>query len=120
METIKEVKFIKISNNNNARLDFYIDMTTMKNPSLRISGLKSSYKRWVADGRPDCRTKEIYRWFELDYSFYVIGKEWCNREEAMVRRDLHYKTELLRMNPNITLVESSEESEYSEQESSPE
>ena len=109
MDNPKLTKFIKVSNNNNSHLDFHIDMTTMKDASLRISGLKSAYRKWVKDGSPRERFKEIYRWFGLDYSFYIIGKEILTREEALACRDTYYKHELLRMNPNLNFVELAEE-----------
>jgi hypothetical protein len=43
---MKQYKFIKISNNNNANQDFIVDLTTMKDIKLRIAILKSQLKKY--------------------------------------------------------------------------
>ena len=69
--------FIKISNNNNASTDFYIDISVMKDPRLRISTLKSQLKRYKKNPG-NIVYKEPWRYFELDYSFYCLDSKFCD------------------------------------------
>ena len=69
--------FIKISNNNNASTDFYIDISVMKDPRLRISTLKSQLKRYKKNPG-NIAYKEAWRYFELDYSFYCLDSKFCD------------------------------------------
>ena len=68
---MKTYLFIKISNNNNASTDFHIDISVMRDPRLRISTLKSQYKKFKINPR-NIVYKEPWRYFDLDYSFYCI------------------------------------------------
>ena len=92
------VSFIKLSNNNNAARDFTIDVTTMKDCRLRISALRSQYKTYL---QTKCGWLEVFRYFELDYSFYCLETEAFDSYDDVKKR----KNELLvgewnRMNPN--------------------
>ena len=76
--------FIKIVDNNNAA-DFFIDVTTMTDVRCRISTLKNNYKIYLKTQK---YYKEIFRFFALDYSYYVIEKGlYNNLKDARVRRD---------------------------------
>lgn len=66
--------FIKISNNNNSRKDFDIIITKIKNDRLKMSSLKSQYFRHLE--YPDKYPyRDIYRFFDLDYSFYKLDRQ---------------------------------------------
>ena len=74
--------FLKISNNNNACVDFCIDITVMKDCRLRISTLKSQYKRYKKNPG-NIKFKEAWNYLDLDYSFYCLDSRYCeNYEEA--------------------------------------
>ena len=68
---MKTYLFIKISNNNNASTDFYIDISVMRDPRLRISTLKSQYKKFKINPK-NIEFKEAWYYFNLDFSFYCI------------------------------------------------
>lgn len=76
--------FIKIVNNNNAN-DFMIDVSIMTDYRQRISTLKNSYRLYLLE--PELY-KPIYRFFAMDYSFFVIEKGlYLNLTDARIRRD---------------------------------
>jgi len=70
MKDYSNVKFIKITDNNNPA-DFYIDVSIMHDTRLRISAIKGQYKRYL-------ETNELYRpVFDLlnkDYSFCCLER----------------------------------------------
>jgi hypothetical protein len=95
----ENVKFIKISNNNNPCKDFYIDISTMKDARLRLSALKSQFKKYILNPE-ELTHREVFKYFIKDYSFYVIEKGAFNcYEDAKLRRDELYKIQYERMNP---------------------
>lgn len=72
--------FILVSDNNDPRR-FYIETTSMKNPRLRFSALKSLYKKYL---KGETKYKPIFEYFALDYSYYVLDKkEFETYEDAM-------------------------------------
>lgn len=79
-------KFIKIVNNNNAN-EFCIDITNMVDVKMRISTLKNAYK--IYQKSPDKKLyRNIYKFFTLDYSFYVMEKgNYDTLKEARIRRE---------------------------------
>ena len=94
-------QFIKISNNHNPNKDFYIDITTMKDSRLRFSALKSQYRRYfeARQKHEEVIDREIFRYFELDYSYYVIEKgEYDTYEDAKERRLDLYDIQYEKMN----------------------
>ena len=93
-------KFIKVSNNNNACKDFYIDITTMKDARLRIGSLKSQFKRWCEDDE-DENYKPIYHYIQRDYSFYVVDRgSFNNYQEVKEYRNQLYRTQWDKLNNN--------------------
>lgn len=95
------VKFIKISDNNNANKNFYIDITNMKDARLRVSALKSQYKKYKKDPT-SINYREIFDYFELDYSWYVLEYGSFNTyEEVLERRKDIYDEQFIKMNPEL-------------------
>lgn len=87
MVNYSRVQFIKITDNNKHE-NFYIDITTMKDARLRISALKAQYKKYL-----ELKTfkKEVFNFFEIDWSFAVIERgSFDNYEDAKLRRDELY------------------------------
>lgn len=82
----EKTKFIKISNNNDPT-DFIIDITTMRDDRLRIASLKSQYIRYLEN--PDKYPyRDVYRFFNLDYSFYCLDTDsFNNYTECKAHRD---------------------------------
>lgn len=70
MKDYSKVKFIKISDNNDAK-NFYIDVTIMKDPRLRISALKGQYMRYLETGD---LYRDVFDFFERDYSFCCLER----------------------------------------------
>ena len=68
---MKKYLYIKISNNNQASTDFHIDISVMRDPRLRISTLKSQYKKYKINQR-NIEYKQAWYYFDLDFSFYCI------------------------------------------------
>jgi hypothetical protein len=99
--TEKLTKFIKISNNNNPSVDFCIESTIQKNASSRISALKTQYNMWVDGGRQQAQRRTVFRWFDLDYSFYVVHRETCTKSDTRSIKEALYKNELIRLNPTL-------------------
>ena len=88
--------FIKISNNKNNKKDFYIDITTMKDPRIRMSSLKTQYKKYLKTGE---LFKPIFHYFKIDYSFYTIDKgSFSNYQEVKEHRNKLYKEQFIKMN----------------------
>ena len=87
---MKTFHFVCISNNNNAT-DFHIEATSMKNPRLRISSLKSQHKRSKIAG-DTLSTKPIFRFFELNFSFFILNS--VELEENEVTHHIAYLTEI--------------------------
>ena len=94
-------KFIKISDNNHASKNFYIDITTMADDRLRISTLKSQLKKYNYGMLPNCEYKEPWRYFETtDWSYYCLDtREFDTYEAAKQHRDELMDSEYIRMNP---------------------
>jgi len=67
---MKLYRYIKISDNNNGSTNFNVDVTTMKQSSLRISSIKSQYKKYKNDRRLPYR--EIYDILDSDWSWYEV------------------------------------------------
>jgi len=99
---MRKYNFIKISNNNNAAVDFMIDITTMTDTRLRISTLKSQYKKYLdKNDNYTCNFKDAWRYFDLDYSFYCIDTKFFDTyEQAKEHRLDLMDSEYERMNPN--------------------
>ena len=98
MNRYKSTKFIKVSDNNNAHRDFYIDITTMKDPRIRISALKTQFKHYI-EGEE--YWKPLFHYFERDYSFYTLCRHsFDNYQEVKAYRNELYKSEWMRMNNN--------------------
>jgi hypothetical protein len=102
-------KFLKISNNNNPSIDFCIENTIQRNPSSRISALRTQYNLWIENGRPDAQKRNVFRWFELDYSFYVVHREKCSKKDIPAIKEQIYMRELMRMNPTLFCKKTEEE-----------
>ena len=95
---MKKYLFIKISNNNNACVDFHIDISVMRDPRLRISTLKSQYKKYKINPR-NIEFKEPWRYFDLDFSFYCIDSGEFETYAAAKEHCLDlYDSEFSRMN----------------------
>lgn len=73
--------FIKISNNKNSSKDFDIIVTKIQNPNLKMSSLKSQWKRHL-EFPDEYGWRELYRFFYLDYSFYKVDTEECEDYES--------------------------------------
>jgi hypothetical protein len=87
MDKYNKVSFIKITDNNNHQ-DFSIDATRMLDPRLRIGALKSQYKIYQKTGK---QYKNVFKYFDLDFSFYVIKKgSFYSYEEVKAERDKLY------------------------------
>ena len=70
MKNYDSVKFILVVDNNDP-MNFYIDVTIMKDVRLRLSALKGQHAKYLETGdlyRP------IYKIFVTDFSFYCIFK----------------------------------------------
>lgn len=90
--------FIKISNNNNSSKDFAVIISKILNPNLKMSSLKSQWKRHL-EFPDEYGYRDIYRFFNLDYSFYKIDTRECeNYEEAKKVRDELYDYWYKKMN----------------------
>lgn len=98
MNRYENTKFIKVSNNKNACKDFYIDITTMKDPRIRISALKTQFKHYL---KGEEYWKPLFHYFERDYSFYTMRRgSFQNYQEVKEFRNELYKSEWERMNNN--------------------
>jgi len=87
MDKYNRVSFIKITDNNNHN-DFLIDATRMLDARLRIGALKSQYKIYQKTGK---QYKNVFKYFDLDFSFYVIKKgSYYSYEEVKAERDKLY------------------------------
>lgn len=83
MKDYSKVKFIKISDNNDAK-NFYIDATIMKDPRLRISALKGQYAKYLETGELH---RPVFDLFTKDYSFCCLERgSFNNIDEVNVRR----------------------------------
>ena len=92
----RDTKFIKISNNRNSERDFYIDITTMKDPRARVGALKTQFKNWNESGD---LFKPVFHYFMCDYSFYVLDRGCFNsHEEVKEHRDKLYLEQWKKMN----------------------
>ena len=97
---MKTYYFIKISNNNNARIDFMIDFTTMANTNLRMCVIKSQLKAYRKDKLVNAQYKPVWYYLEsTDYSFYKIDtQEFDEYHEAKNYALKLYNAEFARMN----------------------
>jgi hypothetical protein len=90
--------FIKISNNNNSTKDFDIIITKIKNDRLKMSSLKSQYFRHL-DNPNYYPHRNIYRFFNLDYSFYKLDRqEFVDIDTAKIHRENLLKEQYEKMN----------------------
>ena len=96
---MKLYRYIKISDNNNGSTNFDVDVTTMKQSSLRISSIKSQYKKFKNDNRLPYR--DIYDILDGDWSWYEIEcKEFEKYEQAKQHRWHLMCEHWNRMNPD--------------------
>ena len=96
--TTKQFQFIKITNNNKSE-EYFIDITTMKDPRLRISALLSQYKNYLKDHTK--KKKKVFKFFILDYSFCILESGfYSNYSDVKKRRDELY----LKYNSKIKLT----------------
>ena len=82
MKDYSKVKFIKISDNNDPK-NFYIDVTIMKDPRLRISALKGQFMRYLDTGK---LYRDVFDFFERDYSFCCLEKGVFNNLDDVKKR----------------------------------
>ena len=72
------------------QLDFHIESTTMQNPRLRYSAMKSKFKRWCNLDEDDPEEEQVYyRIFKNGYETYqIIEKRDMTRKEATFHKKL--------------------------------
>lgn len=84
MKDYNKTIFIKISDNNDHH-SFYIDISTMKDPRLRMSAIKTQYQRYLETGE---LYRPIYDIMDKDYSFYCLHKANCkDLDEAKIIKE---------------------------------
>lgn len=82
MKDYSKVKFIKISDNKDAK-NFYIDVSVMKDHRLRISALKGQYAKYLQTGE---LYRPVFDLFEKDYSFCCLEKGSFDSLNAVKKR----------------------------------
>lgn len=84
--------------------DFEIFHTVMKDWRLRLSAMKSAFKRWAMQ---DIESKELpergyFRLFKSGYDCsYVLDKGMFTEESAIQHREMLIKTQRMRDKPSL-------------------
>ena len=88
--------FLKLTNNNDP-YDFTIECTSMKNGRARISCLRTNLFAWEDAGCVS-HFRPVWRYFFLDYSYYVCEKkEFENLQAARVYKQTIYDRYLAKL-----------------------
>lgn len=82
MKDYSKVKFIKISDNKDAK-NFYIDVSVMKDHRLRISALKGQYARYLETGE---LYRPVFEFFKKDFSFCCLERGTFDSLAAVKKR----------------------------------
>jgi len=79
---MKNYKIIKIIDNNN--LNFYLDVTSMKDFRIRMSILRGQFRDYLSGLRP---YKPVYDILSGDFSACVVARNLTSIEEVKQKKD---------------------------------